>query len=533
MNLTVKLKAWAVANLGLSATASDAEFRKGIAGAILKKKLLPAKLKELTTETDDEQKARKAAAALNVGGKKKSAKKAEKAAKIDIDALVNEKVAEAVKAFGGGSVPEGRVSPQSMLAKGAKSYVRVKSAFEQYSDTKTAAVYPQNVGFKGAGGRHPMAGLPAQLGTQQLFHPSDRDKAVSSAFFKWSLSQTSAAHEIPQRYKMTDHDRDLINYAVNELPWTGFIGKSRGAEIGVNRQKLDEFARKTLLDDSISGGIEATPVVFDDAIILLPVLYGELFPFVDLKTVAEGRRMKGAAMAQPAFTSGVAEGTQIQPYNTSAFISAFDTPIYPAVASMEIGLDFEEDSPVDVGGNVIEIFGLQSLKWLDRVVAVGDGVTEPQGFFNASGTTVVNSDNGAGGPLTVSDFEGLMFGVAKEFRTEAGSMPVYVSNDQGYRSGRSIAVGPGDERRVFGMDHQGYRLLEAPYKVQNDIPNGWFGYINLRRYRMYRRLGLTVRIETAGRALALANTKLIVLRMRYGGQLTTGGAAAIMKDGKA
>jgi hypothetical protein len=50
---------------------------------------------------------------------------------------------------------------------------------------------------------------------------------------------------------------------------------------------------------------------------------------------------------------------------------------------------------------------------------------------------------------------------------------------------------------------------------------------------MYRRLGLMVRIETAGSTLALANLKLIVVRMRYGGNLTLGSAAAVATTGQA
>jgi HK97 family phage major capsid protein len=414
-------------------------------------------------------------------------------------------------------------------------HIRVKSAAERYAQTKSAAVYPTRSGRTGMGAFNPLGGQEAVIEGHKLYHPSELDNAIAKAYFKMCLAKSVNQGQLPENYRMNDHEKDLMNYALNECEWTGMI-KGRDSDTGgieVNRKKLSGMQVKALLDDSVSGGIEAAPVAFDDAIILIPILYGELFPHVDVQNVSRGRRMKGAAMQNPGFSSGYAEGTAIQPFNTSSFVSAFDTPIFPAVSAMEIGLDFEEDSPINFQNNITEQYGLKALEWLDRVIAVGDGVTEPEGIFTATGTTSVTSDNGPGGRATISDYEGLLFGLAKQFRNEPGAVCCYVANDTMYRRSRAIDVGPGDERRLFGMTHSDYTIMERPYKVQNDIPNGWIAHVNLKRYRMYRRLGLNIRVETAGRSLALTNTKLIVLRMRYGGRLTLGGACAVMLDAAA
>ena len=429
---------------------------------------------------------------------------------------------------------EGRITPESIIAKSGPSHVRVIAAASQYSVSRKDAICPSRSGIKQDGSTHPNAGQQAAFGRNNLQHPSDQDKAICQAYLKYSLSNTHPS-ELPAWARMKDHDRELMQFALKNCEWSGLVGTGgpdREEGIKVNRRKLNDFEVKTLLDDSVSGGIEATPVVFDDAIIMLPVLYGELFPLVNVKTIARGRRIKSAAISQPTFTSGVSDGTPIQPFNTGAFVTAFDTAIYNAVGAMEIGMDFEEDSPVDLGAAVVEYYGLKSMEWLDRVIAVGNGQTEPLGIFNSSGTQVVNSDFGPGGPLTVSDIEALMFGLAKQYRNEPGSAPVFVAADQMYRRTRAISVGPTDQRRVFGMDHQKYTLMDAPFKVQNDIPLGKIAYFNPKRYRMYRRLGLTVRIETAGKTLAQTNTKLIVVRMRFGGQPETGNAIAVCADAK-
>jgi len=67
-------------------------------------------------------------------------------------------------------------------------------------------------------------------------------------------------------------------------------------------------------------------------------------------------------------------------------------------------------------------------------------------------------------------------------------------------------------------------------KIQNDTTNADIAFCNLRYYRMYRRLGLNIRVETGGKELAQKNLKLIVVRMRFGGQLEQGGAAAKIVD---
>jgi len=444
----------------------------------------------------------------------------------------NEAVAKAV-----GSVLKERgvggsdIDPTEAFAKHTR--IRVKEAAEQYKTTQKEAVYPQWTKSGSTMVPHPMAGRPAKCGEVVLSHPSDRDKAVAQAWLKWHLGRNNATGQpMPRALRMTEHDLELLLYAVHNEKWVGKMEDREGGWMNVNRKGLTDLQRKTILDDSVSGGIEITPVVFDDALVLTPVLHGELFPFVNVVTVTKGRRVKGASMVNPEFTSGTAEGTAITPFNTSSFVGAFDTPIYPAVSAIELGQDFEEDSPVDLGGQIVEQFGLKALEWLDRVIAIGNGYNEPQGFFNSTAATLVNSTYGAGGPFTVSDFEAMEFGVGKEYRSEAGAFMAYVSNDYTYRKARAIKVGEGDQRRVFGLDQQSYTVLGYPHKVQNGIADGYCAMINLRRYRMYRRLGMQVRVETGGRQLALSNTRLIVVRMRYGGQLEKGAAAALMKDGQ-
>lgn len=520
--LTDALRAYAEQTLGVKKGSGDAAYKAAFVLALTGGTLSAGDYAKMAGS--------KAAGPKNSDGT--TAKPKKKAAPTEDVAAVAAKAARlAVKkmlgsAGLGGSVP----TPEQVYGKA--SQVRVKSAAEQYDTAASNVLYPTK--SRASGEAHPLAGRQAAFAGEPLKTTSELAKAVGGAWVKWCVHHKYGASNLPYNMRLTDHDKDLFMYAAKNMTWSGHLNAngddSETPGIKVYRQKLTDFHVKALLDDTASGGIEATPTVFDDAIVMFPVLNGELFPFVNVVNIAKGRRIKGASMQNPTFTSGTAEGNAITPFATSSFIGSFDTPVHVATGAMEIGLDFEEDSPVDFGGAVIEKYGEKALEWLDRVVAVGNGYNEPLGILNTTGLVAIGTDFGAAGPPTVSDYEGLYFGLSKQYRNEAGAVTAYFGNDTSYRRAMSIAVGPGDERRVFGMEHDAYKILNRPFKVQNDIANNKVAFANLKRYRMYRRLGLTVRVETAGRALALSNTKLLVLRMRYGGQMETANAVAVNTD---
>lgn len=533
MKLTPALKAYAEKNLGVKAGSGDAAYRKAISAAVMASTISPAEFVKMTSGKEPAPAKTDPPAPAPTKSKKPKKKAAAPVgmSQEDVTRLINKAVRKTQKAAASND-PNRVPTPDEVFGKSTSTNVRVKSAAESYATSETGAIFPGKLRKDGTGGTHPFAGMPATFMGRALNIPSELGKAINGAWVKWCIKASNGGNEsnVPYNLRVTEHDRDLVMFAMKNLPWTGYV-RGAGDEVSkVNRKKLTDFQIKALLDDTISGGIEITPSVFDDAIVMIPVLFGELFPFVNVVNIPKGRRVKSGAMSNPTFTSGVSEGTAIQPFNTASFVTAFDTTIHTAVGAMETGLDFIEDSPVDLGSAVAEKYGDKALEWLDRVIAVGNGYNEPLGILNTTGLVAISTDNGAAGPPTVSDYEGLYFGLAKQWRNEAGAVTAYIGNDTSYRRAMGIQVGPGDERRVFGMDHDSYMMLKRPFKVQNDITNSKVAFANLKRYRMYRRLGLTLRVETAGRTLALSNTKLLVLRMRYGGQMENANAVAINTD---
>lgn len=502
--VTTALRKHAVANWGLKDTATDGEIRRHAVGLVSKKELTHAQLQGIANG--------------------KAAKKAETPAGGAGAGGTGTKAAE---------TPVGKssseVSGTELFKSTPSSHVRVKGVEEQFSTAKMAVVYPKT--FVNSGRERPNAGMPVML-DGGFDTPSQLDKAIAGVVVKAALQTKLQQSEMRRWHRWTELDEQLWQYAIREKEWVGKLRPDANGDGGISvfGKKLTEFEQKTLIADTVSGGLFAVPAAFDDAIVLYPILYGEVFPHLNLIDV-RSNRVQGASMSRPTFTSGVVEGTGVQPFDTSAFIAAFDTAVYNAQGGMEIGKDFEDDSPVAIGETVVRMFGEAAQVWLDRVASYGNGVSEPQGMMRASGLTLVNSAFGAGGPMTVNDYQALYFAMTKAFRTEPGAYLSYLSNDGAYRNGRYISIGVDDQRRVLGMDWESYTIGEKnAYAVQNDIPDGLLGFFNMKRYRMYRRLGTQITVDDTGYQLRTRNTRLITARMRFGGRLDQSGAGAIMLD---
>ncbi len=409
---------------------------------------------------------------------------------------------------------------------------RVKCVSELFNKSSKALTYDMssNPNVK----KH-MSGTvmaPAGDGFRELTTQSELDREIAGSWFKHMVNREArnSGRAAPRCFKMTERDEQLVKYAVNNCRFIGPVGhtseESDQAQHWTSGQKLySDIHKKALLDDSTSGGLEAVPIEFDSSIITQATLTGELFPFITVQTTSR-RRIEGASIGNVTFGS-TAEGTAVTPFTTTSFIAAFDTTIYPIVGAMEIGLDFLEDSPVNMSAAISDRYAVAFANKLDVLVGGGTGTGEMLGLNATTGLTAVTSTNGAGGPNTVSDFEGLLFGVAKAYRQEAGkSRSVFLSNDTVYRRLRGIAVGASDQRRVYGMDHESYMTHEHPHKISEAMANTVAGFFCLNRFRAYRRQGYTVRIETAGKTLTMSNQQLIYVRARFGGQMELGAAGS-------
>lgn len=533
MKITMQLKAFLFAMHSVPLDAADDDVRKSVADLLGNGKLDMAKVTELTS-------VKSADGEGNVAGK----------AQQMIDASVSKAVApllDAIKAMQGntGSMGNTPASPTAGSApSGAKMYgtaaefvsedpearIRVKSVVEQFSDNRTAATFDHssNEYLKKSFGGRQVSDHVKDLG-YQIDMPTERSKAIAGAWFKFLALKQSGC---PAHIKMTELDNQLVQYAVHECK---FVGEAGRFDLTAERLVTPEM-RKAVLDDSTSGGLYAVPIEFDANFVLTPLLNGQLFPFVDLTNVSR-RRIESFKIANPTMYWGVAEGTAVAPFDTASFISSFNNNIYPITGAMELGLDFLNDSPVNIGAVIVQRYGQSYLKSLDDVIANGTGTNQPEGVFNASGVATVTPSASAGTP-TVGDYEGLMFGVAKEFREEAGMPPnsraMFIGTDTSYSRARGIQVNSSsDARRIFGMDQQSYQLFNYRYAINGSAGNTKIGFFCMNRYRMYRRQGLEVQIVTQDWTLAKQNKQGLILRARFGGALDHASAGAKITDAKA
>ena len=517
MKLTDALKSWLVENCGVKADSSDDDFRSAAATAIASGTLSTDKFATLIADP-----------------KEATANQFVKTMETIVSRL--DAIEERTKTPQTPPVapPETPAPPQETdWHKGFMSQmnagpaptgdVRVKGAHEQYATEKSAAVYPM---FTQKGVPHPLAGRPvmdfAEAG-RQIDNPSELDKAVAGAYAKFCIqtarlkgSRSLAFSQMPQ------HEKDLLMYAMENMKWAGATDGGDRADI-VNRN-LRPSEAKALIDDATSGGLEAAPIVFDDMVIQAPLLTGELFPLVNVVPLDRGRRVEGVSVGKVTGSWGGIDDTAISLFNTSSYVSAFDTTIFRWQGAIKVGLDFMSDTPVDFGALITAQYGERLAEDLDDVIAAGNGTNQPEGIINKSGTTSVNFS----GSTSIGNYESLWFGVSKaEHRPNVAASAVFCGNETSYQRARAIPVGASDARRIFGLDERTYSLFGVPYKINETLANTEAFYCIMSRYRMYRRRGLTFRTSTEGDTLIRANEMLITCTARYGGQLERGAAAAI------
>lgn len=395
------------------------------------------------------------------------------------------------------------------------SGIRVKDASERYSEKRYAT-------------SHKKTGQPIvdPIYNEQVCSQSEASKARTGVLIK-HLANKSGVTNNP----LSEHEKGLLNDLTENHPWCGKIGSE-------HFDYIKSHTTKALIDDAVSGGLEITPIEFDRDIVSFPLLGGELYPQVDVKLVPRGRRIEGASIQTPTLAWGGGDDTQIALFNTAGpMVAPIDTTIFTVDGAVELGLDFLSDSPIDVGSVVTGLIGERLQNELDDVIANGNGTTQPQGIFN-SGLGVDATTNGVGGGPTLDDYEDLLFGLAKQYR-KASYRPCFLSNDTTFARSRGIQIdGAGtnlDIRPVMAplTEINEYRTLGWPHLVQNDIGNSLACFVCMAKYRMYRRLGLSIRFETGGTTLARRNMALLLYRARFGGRLMDVNAAIGWVDGQA
>jgi HK97 family phage major capsid protein len=542
IRVTPELKAHMVKSFGIAADASDEVVRKAIGEKIAAGELDLDTVQTLSTKAQNDAEARVKALAAEaveaaVGPMKKSFD--------DLMAMLKVKGNDGASAQSTGSMSKAFAGASSVEFQATGSQVDVKSVAERFDDTRTAVTYDKSQNqhiAKAFAGKQVNSGIGN--GSYDLNMPTERSKAISGAWFKHLVNKSckSKGVSVPYQFRMNEQDQQLVKYAVNECKFVGPIGYKGGdrdsdyADHWCEGQRVsNDYFQKALLDDSTSGGLEAVPIEFDSALILTPILNGELFPLVTVRNVTR-RRIEATAMSNPTLSWGVGSGTAVSLFNTSSLVSAFDTTIYPVVGAMEVGRDFLSDSPLDIGNVIVERYGQVFLQELDSVIASGDGTTQPEGLFTASGISATTPVGGNGSAQQVGDYELLMHGIAKQYMQEAGGRAVFIGNQTSYQRSRSIPVDTSnDARRIFGQDNQGdYRLMGFKYAIASGLSNAKIGFFCMNRYRMYRRQGLEVSIVGPGDLQStLKNTQTIVVRARFGGALETAAAGAKMTAAQA
>ncbi|HUY32867.1 MAG TPA: phage major capsid protein [Pirellulales bacterium] len=401
------------------------------------------------------------------------------------------------------------VQPADVFSHGAP---RVKRASETYQTTKARKVYP----VKGDGGRvndHPFAGRDVSYMGRPAYDQSELEKAYSGVWLK---------HKILGMANMSDHEKDLYMELLEKRQFVGeFRDPNLGEQYWGQPKSLSAMQRKTYIEDSTSGGTYLVPYFFDLDVVTYPLLYGQLFPEVDLREMATSNQVKTPTIGNLTTNEGPAEDTDITLQTTTGLSTVLTSSVFNFTGSLQIGRDTLADSPVNLQSEFLKLFNVSQLAFLEKEIATGGGVTGILGLVNTSGTQTYTSKNGTTGPWTVSDIEGMIKALPKQYRPGPATKGLcWFACDSAWWRIRGISVSSTDQRRIFGYSYDSYVLNNNPFKIEQDIGGSTTGYGRLDLYRLWRRLGMQLQVTIEGRTLGLLNDALIIARTRWAGQHT-------------
>ena len=404
--------------------------------------------------------------------------------------------------------------PADIFGPAAAGEPRVKRASEQYDSTKGRKVYPAK-GLDGRPTNHPLAGQDVTFDGRPAYEQSQLERAYSGVWLKHKLLA-----QLGLKHMLSDHDRDLLHDLVETGQWVGDYQDGNGAQYFSQPKTLSEIQRKTYLEDSTSGGTYLVPYFFDVDMVTYPLLYGELFPLVDLRDLGTSNQVKTPTLANLTIAAGPAEGDSpgISLQTTAGLSTVITSNVYNATGALTIGRDMLADTPIGLQDAFMQLYQVALLQWLDQAVAIGDGTTYPLGIMNTTGTNTASAKNSTAGPWTVGDIENMVKALPKQYRGKNDKV-IFLSADSQYFRLRGIPVSTTDQRRIFGYDLDAYMFYNRPYKVQNGVAAASFGYGRIDKYRMWRRKGMELAVTDDGKTLRLANELLITARSRWAGQV--------------
>jgi len=398
----------------------------------------------------------------------------------------------------------GRRSGLTPSRVGSAGGVRLKNVSEAYRVDKAPA-------------RHRKSNQPVLLPSgSEALRSSEAEQAMLGSWLKWKARKSGQS--LPTSW--SEHDQALLDELIHEEDWLHDDGVTLTTLSGGDHVKA-------VLDDSTSGGTNLVPLLYDDAIIVGLLTHSEIAPYVDLKNIGKGRQIQTPTVGIPSMVWGTPEGTALGVLDTTNLIGQLPSTVFTLSIAIEFGKDLLADSAYSVGQVLEEAIGMRVASELDKVIVLGDGVTQPLGIMNTAGVATVASVNGAGGPVAVGDAESLIFGVAKPYRA-ANLNPSFIGNDVVYRRFKAIPTATGANDRVFGMDTQGYQVFEFPFKVASNLANTVALFCALRKYRLWTREAAEPVYEEGGKELRLKNLSLLIVRGRFAGRLLDSAAAVKM-----
>ncbi|MDE2098802.1 MAG: phage major capsid protein [Patescibacteria group bacterium] len=404
--------------------------------------------------------------------------------------------------------------------------VDVVKASDGYDSTNARKMYPRK-GTKGAKWDHEKAGDDVTFEGRAAYDLSQRQKAQMGAWIRW---RTQKMLKTPL---MRDHEWQLLRELMDEAEWVGdtFNPATGKSEYVGEPRKLTGWEVKTMLEDSTSGGTNLVPYFYDVEIVLFPLLYGQLAPYVDTVDLPVSNQVKVPTFQNLTINEGPAEGDSpgITLQTTAALAGINTVNVFNATGAITAGRFLLEDSPIRLQETWTALYQKALLNFLDSEIACGAGTNFITGLLNTSSPGTYTATNATAGPVTVADVQDMISTMPVQYRMPTDRAKLaWIMRDSLYWHIRNIPVGVTsgtvtDQRLIYGYNWGAYELEDVRvavvdgYNTAATLPASTLMLARLDMYRLWRRKGATFEVSTEGKTLMLANELLLTIRARYAG----------------
>jgi len=279
------------------------------------------------------------------------------------------------------------------------------------------------------------------------------------------------------------------------------------------RRQAPDWVKKALSEGTDSAGGYLTPTEYRAELIKrLPEL-SELYPYVTVLPVSTDAGTVPRLLTDVTMTWGTGENSALTESDPS--FEQMSYTIHKVSAICKISQELWEDSNPAISQVVTDLFTEAIAAERDKMIAVGTDSDQPYGIYYRVAQDASSQLVSSIGTLTHAKMVEIESSLKKKYRKNARWIWGNTVNR------RVMSIKDENNQPIFHRDPTGRypaTVLGYPISQQDDIPDGWILFGDLKRYYIFDRGVLKVGLDTSGTAFE-RDQVWIKIRERYDGDV--------------